>query len=151
MAYSDADLIRGVATEFFNATDFLDAALVLFATNHGDPELDGLLLARGFTVPASVPALVASWSSWLATAYAMESAISQRQVTLDDDDQPERLRKRVHDGVEMLDKGEIAIDGMARASGKAKFQVDSDPETLGEFAVVVDTEENWQQPTEDRE
>ena len=151
MAYTTGAKIRLIASEFFNSDDFSDAALLAYATNNGNPEIDARLLAGGFTVPASVPSLIESCSSMLAASYAMEDAISQRQITLDDDDQPERLRRRVFEILDAIVDGKSAIATLVRATGEAKFQVDSDPETLHENAAIVGAEEDWKWATEDRE
>jgi len=151
MAYTTGAKIRLLASEFFNSTDFSDAALLAYATNNGDPEIDARLSAGGLTVPASVPTLIESVSSMLAASYAMYDAIAQRQVTLADDDQPERLRRRAYEILDKLVSGEMAISTMARAGTEAAVQFDSDPETLHEHAAIVGSEDQWSWPTEGRE
>jgi hypothetical protein len=149
MAYTTHTLIRSLEEAFSDTTDFPNATLEGWATNFGDPEIDGRLEAAGFTTPVAAPqpALIKAISTMLAAAHGLDSFVGQftgREV-----ERAAKLRERARKYLDEIADGSTDV-GLTRSDESRPIDVDDDPETFGAREAVVGNEESWKRYTEDR-
>lgn len=144
----DAD-IRSVAQVFSNATEFPEATLEAWAEDYGDKIIDARLLSAGFTTPfTSADEVIILCSALLAAAHGLRSYIGQftgREVEM-----AVSMETRAMALLDDVASGKLDI-GETRSASGAPVVMDSDPETFPDTAAIVNNEESWAWPTEDRE
>lgn len=154
--FASGTLIRSQAAEFFTDTedDWPDATLEGYATNNADPIIVGMLSSDGMDVSVVVTTdglLISLASAKIAAGEAMKGGIAKRAVESDDEDMPNRLVAEGKQIITDIMNGDATVEGLSPSSGQSAFQVDSDPEDMGEDAMFVGPPENWEHPIETRQ
>ena len=149
MAYATAALIRAQHAAFKSATDYPDATILAWATNHTDPMIDGRLKAAGYTtpIPATQPAEIIAISTLLAASHGI---MYHTHHTFTEDSLAAKMRAEAMERLEAIATGKHDV-GLTRSASGAPIVVDSDPDTYPDTAGAVGHEKGWTWYTEDRE
>lgn len=152
-SYAVAAQIRALAPQLMESTaaPFEDATLELWASDHGDPEINATLGPAGYTVPfdtqASTPAPIDSISAMLAIGYGLQTC---RPYSSEQSEKGAWWIEQARALLVRIAKHELEVEGESLADAGSSLQYESQGEDMHVDSVFSGSVENWKVPTETR-